>query len=584
MMHLKPLLLCFVASFYVAFNSLAQEANGEQTGLAIQAGEISIVNEESPVAANFGILPPEAHPESYSWAHSSPEGLRTLLLQFQHPLVWQAQRLVAVNAISAPVLPDAEGNVPPNWLLLRLEALYRMGEYEGAWKLFNALNSALLTEPVARMGANLGWATHRSKRACALTAAITENEATAFEGKDSRLYWLVHYMICQRLAGKQAEAELSLDLLTETVPKQLPPLLGPLIQDWGRQTALPPLSARDALIYPVLSNLLLSPLKEGTPLTERIPAHFVALEQIKDLPPELQAGLSRATKLPALWRASMAETAVRYHLLDGAELGRFYKIVAQKTTHPKEPALQATYARALLFADIESARTPQNRLQALSLALQEYRRLFSAHDARAILGAPLRQLSAETQNLGVPLAFETLALYLDRGDLDEAQRIARTLNERDDPTSELATGIAGRILAMKSADQRNVADAITLPEFTQSPEASTIWLAMRYARVMEAEGFHVTKPATLEDTNATPPEITYASPTALGELQMARGNSGAAEQLLRSVLVLDQTPPQRTSDQALLQVLETWNERGLRKEGEALIVEALLGIPDAREP
>jgi hypothetical protein len=555
-------------------------------GFGVVAGEISIQNKESPVAASHGILPQSGKPDSFSWAGSDPETLRSLLLEFQQPLAWKAQREMTVSALSAPVLPDAEGGVPENWLLLRLEALHRIGEYEGAWNLFRTLNMNMLTEPVARMGANVGWATRRISRACRITAALTENANTQFESEDSRLYWLVHYLLCQRLSGKQAEAEVSLGLLQERVAKKLPPILSPLMEGWGSDSKLPPLSASDALIYPALAALLIDPLEQGAPLTARIPQNFVSLPLMQKLPPELLSALAQAPGIPPIQRAYMAEQALRYHFIDGSQMSRYYMAVAGQATRPKEPELQDTYARALLYADAKAARTPRNQAQAVGEALRNYHRFFAADASRAILGTLLRQLYAEDRALELPLVYETMALYLDRGDRDEARIIARSLNYREDPGSEFAASVAGRVLKLVDSQEEGYRSPdVSMPLFAQSPDASVVWLAGRYGRIMEAQGYRVLWPEIPLDAAAPPPDTAYASPARLNALHMARTNAAShAEQLLRSVLVLEDIPPQRTSDQAMLQVLSTWNDLGLRSSANGLIIEALLGIPDRREP
>jgi hypothetical protein len=579
--------LRFFSSLLVLGSLLSSPAFSQSGdgGFGVVAGEIAIQERESPVAANHGILPTLGRADSFSWAGSDAITLRLLLQELQTPLAWKTQRIAAVAALSAPVLPDAEGSVPENWLLLRLEALHRLGEYEGAWNLFRTLNTNFLTEPVARMGANLGWASRRITRACRLTAAITENESTRFESGDSRLYWLVHYLLCQRLSGKVSEAEVSLGLLQESVPKKLPPLLAPLVEGWGTKSKLPPLTAKDALIYPALSALLIDPLEEGAPLSQRIPENFVTLALVNTLPPELQSALAQVSSLPPLLRAYMAENALRYHFLDGNQVGRYYMAVAEKAEKPKDQALEETYRRALLYADAKAARTPRNKAQAITEALRVYHRSFSADSARAILGTQLRQLQDEQETaMELSLAFETMALYLDRGDREKAAMIARSLNQKDDPSSELSASVAGRILTLSGTEREYGSDNIALPSFAQSPEAPIVWLAGRYGRIMEALGYQIRWPQSPLEASAPLPDITYASPERLNALHKARNAPvSPAEQILRAALVLADVPPQRTSDQATLQVMDTLNALGLRSLANELAAEALLGIPDRRE-
>lgn len=556
----------------------------EESGFAVSAGEIRIQEEESPAAAHHGILPTMGRVDSFSWAGSEPDRLISLLKEFQQPLAWDTARDAAVTALSSPILPDAESSVPQNWLLMRLETLRRIGEYEAAWNLHRTLNTSLLSEPVARIGTDLGWATRRISRACRLTASITENENTKFESGDSRLYWLVHYVICQQLAGKKAEAEVSLALLQESVPKKLPPLLTSLMQGWGTRDMLPPLSEKDALIYPALAALLTNPVESGAPLAERIPANFISHKLAASLPPELQAALAHVPTLPPILRAAMAETALRYHFIEGARMGQFYQAAAQLPQPPKDQGLRSTYDRALLYADAQSTRSRDLQSQATAQALSSYHGVFSPRAARAILGKNLRQLYAEDRQLPLPLSYETMALYLDRGDREEARDVARSLNYREDVASEQAASIAGRILKLTGDESGYAGDSIIIPEFGQTPEPEVIWLTVRFGRLMEAQGYRVQWPARSLEAAAPPANITYASPTRLNGLHLARLSDSPAEQVLRAALLIADTPPQRTSDQALLRVLETLNTLDLRALANALMVEALLGIPDARMP
>lgn len=581
-MTVRASLLWLLLGSFLASPAAGQDREG---GFAVSAGEITIQEEESPLAANHGILPKMGNANSFSWKGSDAEALKTLLSEFKEPLAWQSQRRVVTAALTSPVLPDAEGSVPLTWLTLRLEALYRMGEYNAAWNLFRTLNSHFLTEPTARMGANLAWATRRARRACAITASVIANEKTNFESEDSRLYWLVHYALCQRIEGKKEEAEVSLGLLLETVPHKVPPILAPLMHDWDSGKVLPPLSAKDALMYPALASLLMDSARTPAPLHGRIPSNFIAPDMLSTLPPELQAALSEAISLPPLLRAGLAETGVRYHFIEGSQLGRFYRRAADKHERPTPKALVDTYERALLYADVRAARTPRNQQRAIEQALRAYHRFFDAHEARAVLGSDLRQLySDEREILDVPMTYEVIGLYLDRGDQDEARSVARSLNYRDDPASELAASIAGRILKLNGDETMYLSEEIRLPDFTQAASESIVWLMQRYGRVMEHLGYRVQWPARPLEGSAPPADIVYASPERLNALRAARAMGSPAEQVLRAALVLNGTPPQRTSDQALLQVLTAWNEVGLRAQANALAAEALLGIPDRREP
>ncbi|MBY0355174.1 MAG: hypothetical protein K2Q12_05530 [Rickettsiales bacterium] len=570
---------CAFATFWlVALTALPVVAVDESSD-AVRSGEIKILEKESSVAASQGILSSQGKPDSFSWAGSDPQVLKTLLAEFTHPLSWQAQREVAVATLSSPVLPDADGDVPENWLLLRMEALYRLSEYEGGWTLFRSLNPSFLTEPVARLGATIGWATGRTHRTCDLTGALMKNESTEFESESSRLYWLIHYMLCQQLDGKQAEAEISLGLLQESVPKQLPPLLAPLFE--GGDATLPTLSAKDAILYSALAALI---DKNTNGIKQRIGSDFVSIPLAQTLPPELQASLSGVSKLPVLLRAYFAERALQAHRLDANQLAALYLKVARLSKSPKDTTLLPTYTRALTYVDTNTSRTAENQVQTVESALRTFHKIFSARDSRAILGKTLRKLVAEDHGLSITLLYETIGLYLDRGDNAEAEDVARALNNHQDNGSEIAASIAGRILQIAANQYRFTNDEIVLPDFAQAPDASIVWLVTRYGRIMEAQGYRVRWPERPLDGLAPPPDLNYAAPERLNALHMSLSDGSHAEQLLRSLQVLDATPPQRTSDQALLQVLAAWNKVGLRSYSNALMTEALLGIPDRRVP
>jgi hypothetical protein len=323
------LLLC------LAHPAVAQKAGTTVENEAASASEsvinddpITISQTQDLIPAAFGIMPQAGLAGTYSWKGSSPEQLVWLIEQLETPFGSGALRTLSVRLLQAPVLPNEAANVPDDWLMRRLNALERLGEYEAAWELYSEIPELLIKEALARKGVHIALLNSNVSGACRIVRSIMLKQNITFPSDEARIFWLSHLILCQQIEGEYDKASLTLGLLEESAPETVPPFLQELINGWGTEETLPPLTKQDILLLPALSALITPGEATYEPVVQRLSATTFDTISLDEMPLPLLRGLYNTDLFSPEARCYMAELGLSYNIATPEILATCYEMLA----------------------------------------------------------------------------------------------------------------------------------------------------------------------------------------------------------------------------------------------------------------
>lgn len=278
--------------------------------------------------------------------------------------------------LSTAARPDREAaggsRAPGDFLALRLAGLARLGYDEPFAELVGRVPGGALRPPARVAEAEVKFLGGDADGACGIVRAQLR--------QDEALFWQQAMVYCQILAGEQAAAGLSLDLLREFHPDLDPAYLAVVDNLLGLASELPEAAIADPLT-------LAMALSAETALPKAV---------VEAAAPPVLAAIARADRLPPDVRIAAAERAVDAGALAAVDLGRLYGEI-QFSLEELENAVAAAgelggaWGRALLYQASRQQQPATERAAVLAEALRAARA-----DVGPTVGARVNEVAVQT--------------------------------------------------------------------------------------------------------------------------------------------------------------------------------------------
>lgn len=523
--------------------------------------EIAVSEQTAPDVNQFGIQSKQALTLDDATVTTLVEASGNLVKRPLAPL----QRDILAQLLTAPELIQ-NSNVPSDWMAQRLRLLRHIGRPDEAWRLYTEIPSLLMTEAVAREGLNTAWSLAKTEEACGLVSDSIE--------KFGNSYWTQQQLICALLKENQPQVEFSLQLLEETAPNELSPVLKAIAE---RSATLPALSEKDSNVLAALGIYLRqSATNQSTIVT--IPPNFIDQMPLSVLPPDLLGWAGYNPIIPLSKRCDAAEAAYQQARIDAAGLRQVYQEVLR--TRADSPSTPPYCTRANVLASIGSAVYPQDRTYALYSAYNMLREFYTDAQTRALLIEEIREFTGRLPDRTAPnfLMLQAALAHIEAKDRQSAENIGDQLAALNTMQGRVAAFAVRQSIAFSFTSSYDTAapDIDDIPMPNSDDKAETVWHRTRVADVLEALNYPLPPTVRSNQFNAPQPALRPINPELLSRFQQAKldGNKGAA--LLNAALLLNSATLDVQGGTVIGQIIAMLNSYGMSKEAYILSTDALL--------
>lgn len=529
--------------------------------------EIAVSEQTAPDVNLFGI-----QAKSSSGALTLDDATVTSLIEASGNLVKRPlaplPRDILAQLLVAPEL-STTAKVPADWMAQRLRLLRTIGRPDEAWRLYTEIPSSLMTEAVAREGVNTAWSLAKTEEACGLITDSIE--------KFGNSYWTEQQLICALLKENQPQVEFSLQLLEETAPNDLSPVLKAIAES---SSTLPALSEKDSNVLAALGVYLRQSATNQSTIVN-IPPNFIDQMPLSVLPPDLLGWIGYNPIIPLSKRCDAAEAAYQQARIDAAGLRQVYQEVLR--TRTAESLIPQGCIRADILASIGYAATPYDRTFALSKAYNMLREFYTDAQTRALLIEEIREFTGRLPDRTAPifLMLQAALAHIETKDRQGAENIGDQLAALNTMQGRVAAFAVRQAIAFSftSSYDTTAPDIDDIPMPNSDDKAETVWHRTRVADVLEALNYPLPPTVRSNQFNAPQPAIRPINPELLGRFQQAKldGNKGAA--LLNAALLLSSATLDVQGGTVIGQIIAMLSSYGMSKEAYILSTEALLTPP-----
>ncbi|MFO1241869.1 MAG: hypothetical protein U1E36_01495 [Rickettsiales bacterium] len=535
-------------------------------GTAYAVSDIQVSEERAPDVNVFGIT--AKNQAALTLDDTSITALMRLANGVGKQALPDLEKNVLGNLIAAPELPN-QVHVPDDWMIQRLRMLRIIGKPDVAWNLFSTIPPSLMTEPIAREGVITAWIMSKTEAACGLVAQYIDMYGNT--------YWTQQQLACALLKNSQPQVEFSLQLLEETAPKDISPVLKSIAEN---SVTLPTLTSKDADVIAPLGVYLRQNAHEASG-SRAIPVDFIDQMPLSVLPADLLAWAAQFRVIPLAKRCDAAETAYLQDVLNATALRQVYQEVL--SARAADASMPPYCTRAAILAQIGSAANPTARTSALSQAYETLRQSFTDGQTRALLIEEFRELSGRLPDPSAPtfLLLQAALAHIEQGDRQAAERIGDELASRRTMQGRVGAYAVRQAIARSFTNSYDTTppDISDLPMPDAQDKAETIWHRVRIADVLEALNYPLPPTVRSNQFAAPMPPASPINIDLLNQFQQAKLDGNRPAALLYGMTLLQSARLDMTGSSALGQVIAMLNSYGMQKETNILVTESLLTPP-----
>ncbi len=492
------------------------------------------------------------------------EGSERLAIETLLPKLPVATRSGSMNALAHRLLLTT-GPLPDgitrgtSFLALRLERLYVAGQIAEVIDLAARAPSLMDVADVARSRARAFLLSHNYESACELASGLAVARDEPF--------WLRLRIFCFVVAGENAAADLTADLLLEQNADDPSFFALVMRMTTGADIDIPVTDKFDALALAMYAELGLAPSDDA--LANAAPAVLsaLALDDRFDLP----------------LRLSSAEKAVRFGALSPEQLGILYdqiKFTAEDLSNALTliGKLPPARGQALIYRMLKTLVVPSAFAEALRGATTLAVKNDSFFESARLYWPILRNIIPSEPYAEVATDIGRMALL--NGNLTSAYEwfdVARQSTRSDsgkirDLRILLAVGAPSDRLPWRSTDPLQWLDSVP-------PQSREFERLVRNIQILEGLGYPVSRDIQLMMLEAPlQRSVVQTSQVILARLNSATVAERLGEVVLLSLIAIGQGGPPTASHSDLLSAYGSLSAVGLDTEAKQIVLEAVLGV------